>query len=164
MDPLDIWVKYRIYFCEDIKHRFAQDGPVNALPPNFVDPEYDYGLYLIGLGLIDLQTSLLDYGLPLNLFNWALYHTSTTRAHDPAFKTSLATTMREQLNADQLSCFETIIAAVDNDPQTAHFYLQGPGGTGKTFLYKTLCHYYRGLGKTVLCVASTGIAALLLLW
>ena len=40
--------------------------------------------------------------------------------------------------------------------------MQGLGGTGKTFLYKTLYHYYRGQGKVVLCVASTGIAALLL--
>jgi hypothetical protein len=40
--------------------------------------------------------------------------------------------------------------------------LQGPVGTGKTFAYNTLCNYYRGLGKIVLCVASSGIAALLL--
>jgi hypothetical protein len=70
--------------------------------------------------------------------------------------------MQAQLNLDQLSCFRTIVAAITDDPQTAHFYLQGAGGTGKTFLYKALCHYFRGQGKTVLCVASTGIAALLL--
>ena len=70
--------------------------------------------------------------------------------------------MRAQLNPDQLRCFETITETVRNEPQSAAFYLQGPGGTGKTFLYNTLCHHYRGLGQTVLCVASTGIAALLL--
>jgi hypothetical protein len=70
--------------------------------------------------------------------------------------------MQAQLNVDQCSYFQAIIAAITDDPQTAHFYLQGPGGTGKTFLYKTLCYYYRGQGKVVLCVASTGIAALLL--
>ena len=54
------------------------------------------------------------------------------------------------------------MAVITDDSQTAHFYLQGPGRTGKTFLYKTLCYYYRGQGKVVLYVALTGIAALLL--
>ena len=44
----------------------------------------------------------------------------------------------------------------------SHFFIQGPAGTGKTFLYKCLCSYYRGQGKIVLYVASSGIAALLL--
>ena len=70
--------------------------------------------------------------------------------------------MQAQLNLEQLDCFQQIVTAVETDPQTAHFYLQGPGGTGKTFLYQTLCYYFRSKGKTVLCVASTGIAALLL--
>src|SRR5258708_36190828 len=58
------------------------------------------------------------------------------------------------------ACFQEIVRAVTDDPQTAHFYLQGPGGTGKTFLYQTLCHYYRSQGKTLLCFASTVIADL----
>jgi DNA replication protein DnaC len=70
--------------------------------------------------------------------------------------------MRASFNADQLQGFDTIVSAITDDPQTAYFYLQGPGGTGKTFLYKALCYYYRARGKVVLCVASTGIAALLL--
>ncbi|POS83963.1 hypothetical protein EPUL_005244 [Erysiphe pulchra] len=41
------------------------------------------------------------------------------------------------------------------------FFVQGPAGTGKTFLYKTLCSYYRSQCKIVLCVASSGISALL---
>ena len=49
-----------------------------------------------------------------------------------------------------------------DEPHVAHFYLQGPGGTGKTFLYQTLYYYFSSRGKRVLCVASTGIAALLL--
>jgi len=37
-----------------------------------------------------------------------------------------------------------------------------PGGSGKTYLYKTLISYIRSTGSTVLAVASTGIAANLL--
>lgn len=42
------------------------------------------------------------------------------------------------------------------------FFLDGPGGTGKTFVYNTVCHKIRSEGWIVLCVASSGIAALLL--
>ncbi|CAF4164137.1 unnamed protein product, partial [Rotaria magnacalcarata] len=38
----------------------------------------------------------------------------------------------------------------------------GPGGTGKTYLYNTLCHLFRGQGVSVLTVAWIGIAANLL--
>jgi hypothetical protein len=54
------------------------------------------------------------------------------------------------------------MAVITDNVQTAHFYLQGPGGTGKIFLYKTLYYYYRGQGKVILYVALTGIMALFL--
>ena len=41
--------------------------------------------------------------------------------------------------------------------------MNGPGGTGKTHVYNTLCYALRAEGKIVLCVASSGIASLLLL-
>lgn len=42
------------------------------------------------------------------------------------------------------------------------FFVYGAGGTGKTFLYKTIIAKLRSVGKVVLPVASAGIAALLL--
>ncbi|XP_063794712.1 LOW QUALITY PROTEIN: uncharacterized protein LOC134949961 [Pseudophryne corroboree] len=67
------------------------------------------------------------------------------------------------LNPQQLHAFNTIIMAVDNSHFTNHqFYLDGPGGSGKTFLYTTLIAYIRGKGNTVLPFATTGIAATLL--
>jgi hypothetical protein len=42
------------------------------------------------------------------------------------------------------------------------FFLHEPGGTGKTYLYNTLCHHLHSQGKIVLCVASSGIATILL--
>jgi ATP-dependent DNA helicase PIF1 len=42
------------------------------------------------------------------------------------------------------------------------FFLNGPGGTGTTFVYQAISHAIRGQGKIVLCVASSGIASILL--
>jgi hypothetical protein len=39
------------------------------------------------------------------------------------------------------------------------FFLDGPGGTGKTFLLNILLSHVRKQGKVALAVASTGIAA-----
>ena len=43
------------------------------------------------------------------------------------------------------------------------FYIDGPGGTGKTFLYKTLIHHFLGIVKKVLPMACTGIASIFVL-
>lgn len=66
------------------------------------------------------------------------------------------------MNTDQKQAFDEIVTAITEDSWNAHFFLQGAGGTGKTFLYTALCHYFRAQGKIVLCVASSGIAAELL--
>ncbi len=42
------------------------------------------------------------------------------------------------------------------------FFLDGPGDSGKTFLYNTLISVLRGENKIVIPVVSTGIAATLL--
>jgi hypothetical protein len=158
-DPLAIWEKYKHYFCDDLWRQLTRDGD---FPFPLRDPHYDYGLFLLADGLTDQQQSLADHGLPSFVWDWTRKHRSLSVTHTLEDQASLAARMQAQLNPDQLSCFTWIVTAIDTDPQTAHFYLQGPGGTGKTFLYKTICHYFRGQGRTVLCVASTGIAALLL--
>jgi hypothetical protein len=122
----------------------------------------DYGLYLIETGLADAEQTLTEHRLPAPTFNWAVVHEILHRGRRIVDNQGLADQMRASFNADQLQAFNTIVLAITDNPQTAHFYLQGPGGTGKTFLYKALCYYYRAQGKTVLCVASTGIAGLLL--
>ncbi len=42
------------------------------------------------------------------------------------------------------------------------FFVDGPGGTGKTFLYNLLLGHMRVRGGIALAVASSGIAALLM--
>ncbi|XP_021995696.2 ATP-dependent DNA helicase pif1-like [Helianthus annuus] len=65
------------------------------------------------------------------------------------------------LTDEQRSVFEEIMAAVNGD-NGGIFFLYGYGGTGKTFLWKTLSAAIRSKGQIVLNVASSGIASLLL--
>ncbi|XP_045036690.1 ATP-dependent DNA helicase pif1-like [Daphnia magna] len=73
--------------------------------------------------------------------------------------------MLAQLNDGQCVAFDQVMAAV-NDVNNLHprqYFLVGPGGTGKTFLYNTLFTVLQGQGRPVIAVASTGIASTLLL-
>jgi len=55
-----------------------------------------------------------------------------------------------------------IIQQIATDISNSRFFIQGPAGTGKTFLYKCFCYFYHAQRKIVLYVASSGLAALLL--
>jgi len=65
------------------------------------------------------------------------------------------------LNKDQDRAVASILNAVRLD-QGGVFFLDGPGGSGKMFVYSVLLASVRNEGHVVLIVASSGIAALLL--
>ncbi|KAD0066211.1 hypothetical protein E3N88_44838 [Mikania micrantha] len=65
------------------------------------------------------------------------------------------------LNEEQKCVFNNIMEAVA-DNKGGVFFVYGYGGTGKTFLWKTLSSSLRSKGQIVLNVASSGIASLLL--
>jgi hypothetical protein len=73
-----------------------------------------------------------------------------------------AAALCRQLNPDQRHAFDRIVTAVLGTSPDRHFFVQGAGGTGKTFLYRALYGHLRAAGKSILCVASSGIAATLL--
>src|ERR1051325_6999257 len=62
---------------------------------------------------------------------------------------------------EQRLIFEKIMDAV-NKQSGGVFFLHGYGGTGKTFMWRTLSSALRSQKKIVLTVASSGIASLLL--
>ncbi|XP_074315740.1 uncharacterized protein LOC141651950 [Silene latifolia] len=62
------------------------------------------------------------------------------------------------LNIEQKRAYDTIYNRV-MWRKHGSFFLDGPGGTGKTFLYSTLLENLRAKGVIALAVASSGIAA-----
>ncbi|KAI5452038.1 hypothetical protein NCC49_001334 [Naganishia albida] len=64
-------------------------------------------------------------------------------------------------NAEQLHVVNSVLQAIEaNEPRL--FFLQGPGGTGKTFVENHILARVRSNGHIALAVASSGIASLLL--
>jgi len=69
----------------------------------------------------------------------------------------------EQLNVEQKEIVDTILAAaITNTNSDTCFYIDGPGGSGKTFIYTTLYYLLKSKSKIVNTMAFTGIAATLL--
>jgi len=86
--------------------------------------------------------------------------------YDMGHEQVLFDSMWEKLNEEQVACFNSIVATVESHERNTQqqepsgaFFLHGPAGTGKTFLYNCLCSHFQSQGKIVLCVASSGIAA-----
>jgi hypothetical protein len=65
------------------------------------------------------------------------------------------------LNEEQRNAFNAVMDSVDNNLGKLIF-VEGYGGTCKTFMWKAITTKLRSKGKIVLAVASGGIAALLL--
>ena len=62
--------------------------------------------------------------------------------YDSAQQAQLAAEFIAKLNPDQQAGFDKITSAVTTKSGEI-FFLHGAGGTGKTFLYNTLCYHLR---------------------
>jgi hypothetical protein len=80
---------------------------------------------------------------------------------DPAQCLRVAEQMIPNLNAMQTHAFNTIVQSV-RDNLGKQIFIDGPGGTGKSYVYKAAINYLRGHHCKVCIVASTGIAATLI--
>uniref|UniRef100_A0AC35GJX2 ATP-dependent DNA helicase n=1 Tax=Panagrolaimus sp. PS1159 TaxID=55785 RepID=A0AC35GJX2_9BILA len=69
------------------------------------------------------------------------------------------------MNDLQKNFVRAVLASFNNLSNTSRdrlFFLQAPGGTGKTYTFNTIARILRQRGLKVITVASTGIAAILL--
>ncbi|ONM39160.1 hypothetical protein ZEAMMB73_Zm00001d043823 [Zea mays] len=65
------------------------------------------------------------------------------------------------LNEEQRSAYDKILSVVDTN-NGGVFFVDGPGGTGKTYLYKALLAALRSQDKIAVATATSGVAASIL--
>ena len=82
---------------------------------------------------------------------------------DIARERELGQQMLQLLTNEQRHIHDTVMEAIQTHSENNCFFIDGPAGTGKTFLYNTVVHNLQGLGITVKCVAYSGIASTLLI-
>ncbi|POS82240.1 hypothetical protein EPUL_005446, partial [Erysiphe pulchra] len=168
-DPQNIWDHFREAFTDDCLYRIRNlESRLNPPPREWNEEQcrHDYGLWLFGENLRHLDIDWRVARLRGPMHNW------TTLEDNPLMTEALkfdreaeGTNYRDsltKLSPGQRAAYESIVSTIDNGTRPNTFFIQGPAGTGKTFLYNTIYSKYRSEGKIVLCVASSGIASLLL--
>ncbi|CAN1725764.1 hypothetical protein LINPERHAP1_LOCUS229 [Linum perenne] len=125
-----------------------------------------------GLCLKEIQKFLRDIGTSLENFQgMPVPHTNLSTTSNSLLSDELHWneeemrnmfhTNHDKLNAEQKLAFDMITTAA-HEQNGRCFFVEGPGGTGKTFLWKVISAKLRSEAKIVLCVATSGIAALLM--
>lgn len=166
--PGNVWLRTRHMVCDDYVRRYDANG---------LEVDWDR---CYEEALIDIDCILGEYGrrlaefptmprlperdgladLPL-LPNDQADHDHNDGANDEA----LSQFTPDTLNADQRAAFDTVVDALSRRPSREEgrcFFIDGPGGSGKTHLYNTLLRHARRQDLSAISVASTGAAALLL--
>ena len=122
------------------------------------DDVYDYGLWDLNRILVGIGRSLADFPpMPLLQQQWA------HRIPNPLLQAEQYDVDKQRaiFNPDQATAFDAVLESVTNN-QGYLFFIHAAGGCGKTFLCNTIAAEVRRRGQVALCMASSGIAALLL--
>ncbi|GKC83966.1 DNA helicase [Tanacetum coccineum] len=138
---------------DDIPLRVSKEHRISNLHIN--DPELEqYVLFELEIILKAYSKTVTDFGLP-PLSTHLLHELRNIELMEEM------NVLVPKLNSDQRRTYDLIVNAVSTGQQELIF-VYGHGGTGKTFLWKTVITTLRSQGKIVLAVASSGIASLLL--
>lgn len=117
--------------------------------------------------LRDINETLKLHGFSLSTFNLPVINDFLTTDHiinfskNPNLDYNL---MIQQANDEQLLIINEITKVIqeNNTNKSNAYFIDGPGGTGKTFVYQCLIQKCFDLGIEIISVAWTGIAAMLL--
>lgn len=160
--PESLWHEFRPQICDDLEHRLHHLGFQHPTE----DDIYDFGLFLLDQLLRENGHSLTDFPtMPRHRGGWERVQINNLITeqlnYSPVDEAHLLQENSIRLNEEQRLAYETIVNSIEHQDGQI-FFLSGPAGTGKTFVYRTICHKVRSEGWIVLCVASSGVAALLL--
>ncbi len=158
-----LWEKYKNSMTEDILYRYKQINHCQNL--DFTQDMYNEALIMIeDLCIMISNSSLSHYGIPspnrpaTDLVNSDLQREEQFNTLD---LNAFVTNNEPLLTDEQKNIYHRIMLAVDAK-QGGFFYIDAPGGTGKTHLISFILAKLRSLQKIALAVASSGIAATLL--
>jgi len=126
-----------------------------------------YGLYIIDEILIRSDRRVTDFdGMPAVQGDWQavvphnqLLHAQLNYDHEQMAAKVAQNVAR--FNEQQTQVYNAVMDSVNNG-HAKLFFVHSAGGCGKTFVCNTIAAAVHAQGKVALCVASSGIAALLL--
>lgn len=162
-NPTHLWNKFKENMSDDILHRIRTIA---------IDPEINFNNEIFNEALISIEDlcvrmsgkMLRELGMPApnrppqQAF---IEEFERERQYDRNSLRQLVKTKVQMLNHLQKKAYDTLMTAL-NVGSGGIFFLDAPGGTGKTFLLSLLLASVRSQNQIALAVASSGIAATLL--
>ncbi|CAF1615884.1 unnamed protein product, partial [Didymodactylos carnosus] len=127
-----------------------------------IDAETAMAFYVIDEKMKEQGRSCSDSGIPSPA---SVPYSFESKIINTEEELRIGQEMYAMFNQDQRSAADAILASHRKQSTTAAgscFFIDGPGGIGKNYLYNTLYHLFMGKGVHVMTVAWTGIAASLL--
>lgn len=149
----ELFSKYKKDFCADFAHKHIGHTYDCDKCEHLAFQEFQDVFIIHG-------KKCSDFGLPTPLSNLNI---ASPALYDAQKEKERSEIMQTTLNEKQKVVYNKIIAAIqDEERESRLFFLDGPGGSGKTYMYKLLLSTIRGEGNIALATASTGIASNLL--
>ncbi|XP_071652985.1 uncharacterized protein [Temnothorax longispinosus] len=162
-EPLSLWEKYKDSFSENITWQLERELQGSA--QQVMDEVYNRCLVLIENAVVALGgQELQQYGLPQSKRSGGVlgnrdYLRETN--YDVNALAEVVSNNEGLLTDEQLAVYRQVLSSVESGAGQV-FFLDAPGGTGKTFLINLLLARVRSDRGIALAVASSGIAATLL--
>lgn len=132
----------------------------------------NFTLHLIKALVEEMSRTLESVGLSnvdsdlLKLYPRSLLETRRDHSDHSQLSQLIVDENLPKLNRDQRMFFDEVTSLLETNAMEEHrqilTFLDGPGGTGKTFLLNTIIHAFLSQRKVVVAVSSAGVSALLL--
>jgi hypothetical protein len=168
--PEILWDRFKEHICDDLRRQLQR-------LPQYQDHEFDdekihdYGLHLLNKILMRSGKTLADFpNMPLPqgpvhgqswediLDNFLL---AQQLDYNPEQQRRMVAHNLAMFNDRQRNVYDAVLDSVNNDRGKCLF-IHSAGGCGKTFVCNTIAAAVRAENQVTLCVASSGIASLLL--
>ena len=164
LDPRKLYECHKPCLSDDCRFKLARQYHISD--PSDIQVE-SLALQEIDILLQRFNKTLSDYHLPNSFqrFDHSSIYVHRTIAEemtdDPGSLQERWNHGYRLANMEQKSVLDTVRSAIMCG-YSSLFFLDGPGGTGKTFIENLLLDWVRGNSEIALAVASSGIASILL--
>ena len=150
--PVELWESFRDAMAEDFIHKF-RNVPIS------MQDAHNLALVEIHKSLQMHNASLLGFGINLPTEVPIQFQTTEVNVRECIFdrneeRTKLSA-VEPTLNEEQRVVFNMARESLDHSNQLLLF-VDGPGGSGKTYVLKAICNLFRSRGETIIPSAWTG--------
>ena len=160
LEPANLWHKVKEHLADDYVAILSRRGHPEA---TLMEAACNWALYDIKIRVESRNCYLQSINMPMpsepSLADIAQHFATVgERTFDRNVEAEKLARDLHKLNTTQREIFDRVKQSLETQQQ-ALLFVEGAGGTGKTFMFRLLCNLVRSRGETVLPCAYSGIAA-----